>query len=343
MTNLTKNIWLIGAAAGFATVLLFVSSGLAAGGGLLGLFVPLPSLIAGLAWGWPVAGIAGLTGAVFFFVMTSGIGGLIYALLIAVPATLMAYVMGLWRPSGTDIRFIDGASQPPDAAVSTKPDRIEWYPLSRVLMWLVLLATVLAAFMTLSLGLDELKYRATVYEIMDDMIERRMEPMFQRQFTIEEKATLKERVALLLPAFVSSIWMLLMVLNTWLASRIARASSMLARPAPDLRMTGLARVIVLGLGAALLLTNLGGVPGRIAMGFVGAALFAILLIGLAVVHEWSIGNPARFVLLAGVYIGLLLASFLVLPALLLLGLAEPWLDLRARARARRQTPQGPPE
>jgi len=339
-----KNIWTIGALAGLATVLLYVSSILAPAGGLLGMFVPLPSLIAGLAYGWPAAGIAGLVGAVLFFFLTqySGLAGLVYAIVIAVPATLLAQAAGYWRPDGANDRFVDSFRHPPAAnEVATAA----WFPLSGMLMAIVVLATVLSTFMTLSLGADDVTYKANVHEMLDDLVDSKLKPFMQNELTPDQRANLKVTIAAVLPAVVSASWMLLMILNLWIAARIAQASGLMARPRADIRMTELPRGVVFGLGVALLLASFGGLLGRIGVAFSGAALFALLLIGLAVLHEWSVGRPARPILLSGVYIGVLITTFVAIVPLIVLAFADWFFGLRARARLRREAqlpPSRPP-
>lgn len=341
MIDLTKNIWVIGAVAGLATLLLYVASIVAPGGIFLGLFVPLPSLIAGFAYGWPVAGIAGLVGALCFFLLTqgSGLAGLVYAVMIAVPATLLSQVAGLWRVDDTQ-RYVDSFRQPPPHEMSND---IQWFPLSGILTWLVLLATVLTTLMIAQLGTNEVAYKASVHELVDHLVER-LRPTMSKEMTVDQIAALKTNTAAILPGAVAASWMLLMLVNSWLAARIAVRSGLLQRPPPDMRMAQLPRLVLFGLGIALLAATLTGLPGRIAAAFCGAALFAIMLIGLAVLHEWSAGRPARIVLLGGVYLGAFFTQPISGLLLILLGFADYFFQLRIRARLRREgnTPSPPP-
>jgi len=56
----------------------------------------------------------------------------------------------------------------------------------------------------------------------------------------------------------------------------------------------------------------------------------LLLQGLAVVHAFVRAKPWRLLFLVGFYIGLVVLSQVIVPALLLVGVAEPWLGLRQR-------------
>ncbi|MEL7544097.1 MAG: DUF2232 domain-containing protein [Pseudomonadota bacterium] len=337
------NIWVIGALAGAATLLLFLAANFGGGSGFLGLFVPLPSLIAGLAYGWPVAGLAGLVGAVlvFFLSQGSGLAGLLYAVVVAVPVTLLTQLSGYWRSD--DGRMIDAFRQHPSEVPGVNAgDPALWMPLSTILTAIVFLASALATMMTLSLGSDELVYKSNVHELVDHFIETRLGPNLQTPLQPEQIANLKESAAALLPATAAIGWMLLMVFNLWLAGRIAAASGMLMRPVPPLRTVALPRIILFGLGVALILASIGGIPGRLATAFAGAAVFTLILIGLAVLHEWSLGRPARPLLLGGVYVGVFFASILTVPPLVLLALGDWFFDLRGRARARGSSPPPPP-
>lgn len=338
MNDLTKNIWLIGVVAGLATLLLYVASIATPGGVMLGLFVPLPSLIAGLAYGWPVAGVAGLVGALCFFLLTqgSGIAGLVYAVMIAVPATLLAQVAGLWRVDESQ-RFVDSFRVPPPADAV---EHVQWFPLSGILTWLVLLATALTSVMIVQLGFSELAYTANVHELVDHLVEQ-MRPAMSKELTADQVAALKVNTTAILPAAVAASWMLLMVLNVWLAARIATTSGLLNRPRPDIRMTQVPRLVLFGLGVALFAATIPGVPGRIGTAFCGAALFALMLIGLAVLHEWSVGRAARGVLLAGVYVGTFFTQPLSGLLLILLAFGDYFFHLRVKARLSREE-RGPP-
>jgi len=74
-----------------------------------------------------------------------------------------------------------------------------------------------------------------------------------------------------------------------------------------------------------------------ALVIVTALLFAYVLQGLAVIHVYSQGVPARGLLLATVYLGILLLGWVAV-IVAILGLAEPLLGLRQRATRGAQPP-----
>jgi len=87
-----------------------------------------------------------------------------------------------------------------------------------------------------------------------------------------------------------------------------------------------------------------GEPGFFAQGLAMMLAVPLVLQGLAVVHVVSLGKPARIVLLAGIYLGLLVFLLPFGLALAGLGLAEFKLNLRARAQSRGQQPgPSPPD
>ncbi|MEL6288797.1 MAG: DUF2232 domain-containing protein [Pseudomonadota bacterium] len=344
MTNQTAksspNIWAIGIAAGAATFLLVLLSGV--GGGVIALVVPLPGLVVGLAYGWPVAALAGLVGAsmTFLFSQGSGIAGLAYAVVVALPVVLLAHLTGAWRtPDG---RLVDSFKAHPATIDGVDPrDPGVWLSPSSLLTAIVFIAVALASMMTLAFGVDDTRYTANVHEALDSLLDTRLAPGLREQLTPDQLGSLKEGVALVLPAAAAIGWMLAMCLNLWLAGRITAARGLLARPVPPLRETALPRILLFGLGIALIVINLGGAPGRVAIAFAGAAVFALVLIGLAVIHEWSLGRSARAFILGIIYAGLLFVGHLVAPFLAALAIADFAFGFRPRLRARRVS-SGPP-
>ena len=154
-----------------------------------------------------------------------------------------------------------------------------------------------------------------------------------RRFGAEERRVLIDFVVSALPAASSVAWLFIMLLNMWLGGRIALASGLLARPWPDLATITFPPLFPLGFVAAAVVSFAGGMIGLIATGFLGAFTFAYLLLGLAVLHFITRGNPFRPFLLSGVYLGLLILGNYGALALVALGMGEPLLGLRARKSA----------
>jgi hypothetical protein len=82
-----------------------------------------------------------------------------------------------------------------------------------------------------------------------------------------------------------------------------------------------------------------GMPGIMAMSFVGAFGFAYLLLGLVVLHLVVSDSPFKPLILGGVYLAILLVDWGSL-IVAMVGLAEPFLELRQRALRRPAPPKG---
>ncbi len=116
------------------------------------------------------------------------------------------------------------------------------------------------------------------------------------------------------------------------------ASAQLERPWPDLGTLTYPPAAPFVLAAATFASLLGGWPGMAASAFSGTFMFAYVLLGLAVIHFLSRGSNWRPFVLWGLYTSLLFfATWLALP-LAILGLAEQFLHLRARAGPRLGAP-----
>jgi len=109
--------FLIGLGGGLASALLFYSA--ARGSPFLGtmllLLTPLPSLLAGLGWGWLPAAAGALAGTLVMAVAASVPFAAGYFLALGLPVALIPYLAYLSRP------------QPQD------PAKREWYPAGRLL------------------------------------------------------------------------------------------------------------------------------------------------------------------------------------------------------------------
>jgi hypothetical protein len=81
--------------------------------------------------------------------------------------------------------------------------------------------------------------------------------------------------------------------------------------------------------------------GTIAGIFAASFLVAYAVLGLAVVHGVTRGNPGRLAILFGTYFVIFLLSGLPLVVLMLLGLADSIFDFRGRAASRRGPPPRP--
>ena len=128
--------FLIGLGSGLVSALLFYSA--ARGSPLLGtlllLLTPLPSLLAGLGWGWLPAGVGGPRRAVLVVAIVGGPFAVGYFLALGLPSALAAYLAYLSRPHPDD------------------PDAREWYPAGRLLAAMALYAGALPVLLLPLIG-----------------------------------------------------------------------------------------------------------------------------------------------------------------------------------------------
>jgi hypothetical protein len=140
-----------------------------------------------------------------------------------------------------------------------------------------------------------------------------------------------------MPFTIAAFGLAIVVLNLWLGAIIARASGRLVRPREKLWTAMLPNAAGAAFGVALVLSFLPGGLGDVAGVFTGALGCALALIGLAVMHVFTLGMAARGVLLTIAYVLTLLFG---LPIILfvLVGIGESFLLLRARRLGGAQPP-----
>jgi hypothetical protein len=127
------------------------------------------------------------------------------------------------------------------------------------------------------------------------------------------------------------------ILNLWLAGRIVKFSGLLRRPWPDLPAMTFPPSASTLFAAAVAASLLSGLVGIIGTTFAAGLTIAYSVLGFAVLHSMTRGINARAFVLGGAYAAVMVFGWPVL-ALCLLGLAETFLNLRARLAHRR----GPP-
>lgn len=311
---------LIGLGAGLVSAMLFAS---ASTGTVLGLFVlfflsPMPVAIAGLGWGWKAASVAAVAGACAIGAISSIKGATFHLLALGAPTAILSYLALLNRDEQTE------------AGVATT----EWYPLGRIVAIAALMAGGLAALALLT--------TATDMESLRDQLRRTIEMMSGRPsgrpiragvpdgFTPEQVTGLTNVVIGLFTASLASMWLMIAMLNMYLAARVVRKSDRLVRPWPDISELHLPQSLPMALAAALAGTFLADFPGLIAAGFASGILVAYVFVGLAILHNVTRGHAQRSIILSGTYAVLMVFGMVAAPALALLALAEPFSPLRRK-------------
>jgi hypothetical protein len=306
--------YLIGLGGGLASALLCYSAARGAPlfGTLLLVLTPLPSLLAGLGWGWFPAAVGALAGALVTGVVVSPPFAAGYLLALGLPVGLIPYLAYLSRP------------QPQN------PAKRQWYPVGSLLAAVSLYGGALPVFVLPLIGGSYEPLRVPMGEFLRVFSARAPElglrPLDERQIE-----ALTEFVVLALPGALAAYWTAIVTLNLYLAGRIVRASGRLARDWPDLAALAyppwLALIAVLAAAAAF-------APGWVGVAgasVTGGLLFAYLIAGLALMHAIARGR-GRWLLWI-IYLGLLMFGPYMGLALTVAGLLEPALKLSRRLGA----------
>lgn len=301
---------IIGVGSGLVSALLFYSA--ARGGPLLRplllFLIPLPSLVAGIGWGWRAAVAAAISGALVVGAIVGETVVVGYLLALGVPAALAAYLAYLSRPD-------------PD-----NPEAREWYPAGRLMAGMAIYAGALPLIMLPLIGGSYEVLRPLMSEVLQQFASRWLPP----GTTLPEQvlAEQTEWALYLLPAGFAVQWLLVCAVNLYLAGRVVLASGRLGRDWPDLAALTYPAGLSVFLGLAVLAAAAGGVIGLIGVSFTGALLGSYLLGGLALTH--FVGRQRAPWLVWVVYLGLFFLWPFFMPLIVAAGLLDSTLRLKQR-------------
>ena len=303
--------FLIGLGGGLASALLFYSAarGTPLFGTLLLLLTPLPSLLAGLGWGWLPAAAGAVAGAVAMAIVASVPFAAGYFLALGLPVVLVPYLAYLSRP------------HPQDAS------KREWYPAGRLVAAVSLYGGALPVFVLPLIGGSYEALRPAMGEFFRQLSARASE-LGLRSFADQQIEALSEFVVAALPGALAAYWTVIFTLNLYLGGRIARASGRLGRDWPDLAALSYPPGFPLLAALAVAASFAPGTVGVAGTSFTGALLFAYLIAGLALMHwiargrgPWILWCVYLALAVFGPYMGLLL---------ILAGLLDAALKLKRR-------------
>ena len=322
---------IVGIGSGIVAAVLFASLATNTALAMLLFYVtPLPILLARLGWGRVAGQLSFVTAVVLVGVILSLRTAVLYGVTIGLPALFLAYLTLLNRSMIPE----DAEGRP----LTDMPPVVEWYPPGHVIAWAALMAGGMAATSLLLLSGGAEAYHRGVREVF----EQGVLPQFEAAGVPLDALRAERYVAifsrLLLPMIAAVFWMAVMLLNLWLAARSAAISGLLPRPWPAFANLEYPPLMTLGFLASIGAALLPGMPGIMAMAFIGAFGLAYLLLGLVVLHQLLAGNPLKPLLLAGVYLALIVMVQWAAVAVALIGLAEPLLELRQRALRRSAPP-----
>jgi hypothetical protein len=303
--------FLIGLGGGLASALLFYSA--ARGSPLLStlllLLTPLPTLLAGLAWGWLPAAAGAVAGSLVMAIGASLPFAVGYFMALGLPAALVSHLAYLSRPDPHD------------------PNRREWYPAGRLIAALSLYGGALPVLVLPLIGGGYEILRAPMGEFFHRLSTRAPE-LGLRPLNDQQIEALADFVVAALPGALAAYWVGIFALNLYLAGRIARASGRLGRDWPDLPALAYPPGFPLLAALSLAASFAPGIVGVAGASFTGAMLLAYLIAGLALMHFIARGRAPW--ILWFVYAGLLVFGPYAAVALMLGGLLEPALKLKRR-------------
>ena len=263
-----------------------------------------------------------LAGALVF----AGLGGFLVLLLIAAgPALLVAWYANLSRP-------VDEGD--PDGA-------IEWFPLPEIIGRLAIYVTLVTLGIIAVTGYDPTVLSGQLSEAMRGVFLEASRENPELALPTDERISQQTALfARFVPALMPAGLLLVLFTSLGVASLVARARGSQRRGRDDVPAeAGLPfpAMIVFAVAVACLAI---GLFSTAAMAVAGALGFIFALIGLAVIHYAVRGRPSRTATLVLLYIAIILFSPLWI-GLVVLGLAETLLGLRARL-SNRFTPPPPP-
>lgn len=307
----------IGIGAGLVSALLFgvviTGSPLAM---LLSYLAPLPVLIAALGWRHRAGLVAALAGGIATALAFRPEAGLAFAIGSGLPGWRIAYLALLGRPG-------------PDGTM-------EWYPLGRLLLWVAGIAAVVTLAGVVALGDGD-------YEGFRTGLRRALEAMLPASDDAQATArgAILDVLVTAVPLVAAAVFVLVFVLNLWIAAKVVRISERLPRPWPALAATVMPRQALLALAGAVALALLPGFAGAAGLSLLGALVTAFALQGLGFMHEATRGRSGRVGILTAAYVLIAFVGHTVLPLFALLGVADTALPLRDRFRSGAAGPGSP--
>jgi len=306
----------IALAAGFASALMFASitSGAAISLLLINL-APLPLMVVGLVWGPLSAAVGGIAATVVIASLFGLPYCIAFALVNVLPAWWLAHLVLLARQRG-------------GVAAAGPDDELEWYPVGRILIWILVFATIITAATLMMMGTDAAAIQSTIRKGWVELLETTGLAL--------NDSTL-DTLVVMAPMGAEMAAVAMLTLNLWLAAKIAATSGRLHRPWPDLKSIALPKLTIAALFAAVACCFSGGLLAILAQVLTAGLSIAYAMTGFAVLHTLTLAMKSRALWLGCAYA--VVAGFAwALLAVALLGLADAVFGLRQRYLRSRPPP-----
>jgi len=306
----------IALAAGFASALMFASitSGAAISLLLINL-APLPLMVVGLVWGPLSAAVGGIAATVVIAALFGLPYCIAFALVNVLPAWWLAHLVLLARQRG-------------GVAAAGPNEELEWYPVGRILIWILVFATIITAATLMMMGTDAAAIQSTIRKGWVELLETTGLAL--------NDSTL-DTLVVMAPMGAEMAAMAMLTLNLWLAAKIAATSGRLHRPWPDLKSIALPAVTIAALFAAVVCCFAGGLLAILAQVLTAGLSIVYAMTGFAVLHTLTLAMKSRALWLGCAYA--VVAGFAwALLAVALLGVADAVFGLRQRYLRSRPPP-----
>ena len=306
----------IALAAGFAAALMFASitSGAAISLLLINL-APLPLMVVGLVWGPLSAAVGGIAATVVIAALFGLPYCIAFALVNVLPAWWLAHLVLLARQRG-------------GVAAAGPNEELEWYPVGRILIWILVFATIITAATLMMMGTDAAAIQSTIRKGWVELLETTGLAL--------NDSTL-DTLVVMAPMGAEMAAIAMLTLNLWLAAKIAATSGRLHRPWPDLKSIALPAVTIAALFAAVVCCFAGGLLAILAQVLTAGLSIVYAMTGFAVLHTLTLAMKSRALWLGCAYA--VVAGFAwALLAVALLGVADAVFGLRQRYLRSRPPP-----
>ncbi|MEL6946380.1 MAG: DUF2232 domain-containing protein [Pseudomonadota bacterium] len=280
-------------------------------GFMLAPFTVLPIFVSVLGLGSIAGGVSAVVGTLAMALTAGLLPAVVFFFILLAPPLYAGHLAGLSR--STD-------------------DGVEWYPLEDVLFALTIASALVVVATALLSGLTQADLSKMMAELMGQMRSQGTGAGAPNPADVERATS---QIVAALPVAMPASILVMLVMNLYLGSRIARNLGWMARPVDHIpTATALPLLAAIIFGTTVVASLFGGQIGTVGQIFMGAFGMAFAFVGLATIHTITMGKAGRGVILGLVY-ALLFVFAPSIIGVVILGLADSLLGLRARAIANR--------